>query len=213
MAKDSIDDILVRLDEIEKLQAELRHLVPRVTSNSSRHVRHQDLSRDTSASIRFPSLFTFPVISNLTSSSRNQHKSAAQLNFNDKLSSGNQSSTVNLKNARVSGQRESSVRGTNIFKNLLKSTDKNVARLCAGNSMASTSVANSQTTSTTSTKGTNRVARDSQEAIGKKLRDRASKIVARDKTQRINGERSSMRLSENESTMNSVNGVESIYFD
>jgi len=57
------------------------------------------------------------------------------------------------------------------------------------------------------------VARDSQEAIGKKLRNRASKIVARDKTQRINGERSSMRLSENESTMNSVNGVESIYFD
>lgn len=212
MAKDSIDDILVRLDEIEKLQAELRHLVPRVTSNSSRHVRHQDLSRDTSASIRFPSLFTFPVISNLTSSSRNQHKSAAQLNFNDKLSSGNQSSTVNLKNARVSDQRESSARGTNIFKNLLKSTDKNVARLRAGNSMASTSVANSQT-STTSTKGMNRVARDSQEAIGKKLRNRASKIVARDKTQRINGERSSMRLSENESTMNSVNGVESIYFD
>lgn len=212
MAKDSIDDILVRLDEIEKLQAELRHLVPRVTSNSSRHVRHRDLSRDTSASIRFPSLFTFPVISNLTSSSRNQHKSAAQLNFNDKLSSGNQSSTVNLKNARVSDQRESSARGTNIFKNLLKSTDKNVARLRAGNSMASTSVANSQT-STTPTKGTNRVARDSQEAIGKKLRNRASKIVARDKTQRINGERSSMRLSENESTMNSVNGVESIYFD
>lgn len=213
MAKDSIDDILVRLDEIEKLQAELRHLVPRVTSNSSRQVRHQDLSRDTSASIRFPSLFTFPVISNLTSSSRNEHKSAAQLSLNDKLSSGNQSSTVNLKNARVSGQRESSARGTNIFKNLLKNTDKNVARLRAGNSMASTSVANSQTTSMTLTKGMNRVARDSQEAIGKKLRNRASKIIARDKMQRINGERSSVRLSENESTMNSVNGVESIYFD
>ncbi|EFN74791.1 hypothetical protein EAG_10200 [Camponotus floridanus] len=213
MAKDSIDDILVRLDEIEKLQAELRHLVPRVTSNSSRHVRHQDLSRDTSASIRFPSLYTFPVISNLTSSSRNEHKSAAQLNLNDKLSSGNQSSTVNLKNARVSDQRESSARGTNIFKNLLKNTDKNVARLRAGNSMASTSVANSQTTSTTPTKGMNRVVRDSQEAIGKKLRNRASKFIARDKMQRINGERSSVRLSENQSTMNSVNGVESIYFD
>lgn len=203
MAKDSIDGILVRLDEIEKLQAELRHLVPRVSSNSSRHVRHQDLSRDTSASIRFPSLFTFPVISNLTPSSRNEHKSAAQLNLNDKLSSGNRPSTVNLKNARVSSQRESSAGGTNIFKNLLKSTDKSVARLRAGNSLASTSVANSQT-SKTPTKGitSNRVARE-QEAIRRELRSRSSKIVAKNKTQRINGERSSMRLSENESTMNS----------
>ncbi|KAM0728714.1 hypothetical protein ACS0PU_004969 [Formica fusca] len=206
MAKDSIDDILVRLDEVEKLQTELRHLVPRVTSNSSRHVRHQDSSRDTSASIRFPSLFTFPIISNFTSSSRNERmqKSAAQLNLNDKLSSGNRSSTMNLKSARGSSQRESSsARETNIFKNLLKSTDKSVARSRAGNSLASTSVASSKV-STTPTKGiaANRAAKDSQEVIRNELRNRASKIVAREKTQRITGERSSMRLSENKNGMN-----------
>ncbi|XP_029673490.1 uncharacterized protein LOC115241721 [Formica exsecta] len=206
MAKDSIDDILVRLDEVEKLQTELRHLVPRVTSNSSRHVRHQDSSRDTSASIRFPSLFTFPIISNFTSSSRNERmqKSAAQLNLNDKLSSGNRSSTMNLKSARGSSQRESSsARETNIFKNLLKSTDKSVARSRAGNSLASTSVASSKV-STRLTKGiaANRAAKDSQEVIRNELRSRTSKIVAREKTQRITGERSSMRLSENKNGMN-----------
>ncbi|CAL1684371.1 unnamed protein product [Lasius platythorax] len=201
MAKDSIDGILVRLDEIEKLQAELRHLVPRVTSNSSRHVRHQDLSRDTSASIRFPSLFTFPVISNFTSStSKNERvqKSAAQLNLNDKLSNGNRASTVNLKSARGSFRRESSARETSIFKNLLKSTDKSVARSHAGNSLASTSVANSKASTTPTKCIANRVAKDSQEVIRKELRSRASKTVSRDKTQRITGERSSMRLSENE---------------
>lgn len=206
MAKDSIDGILVRLDEIEKLQAELRHLVPRVTSNSSRHVRHQDSSRDTSASIRFPSLFTFPVISNFTSSSRNERaqKSAAQLNLNDKLSRGNRPSTVNLKNARGSSQRESSsARETNIFKNLLKSTDKSVARSHAGNSSATTSVANSKI-STTPRKdiAANRAAKDSQEIIRNDLRSRPSKIVAKEKTQRITGEKSSMRLSENKNGMN-----------
>ncbi|XP_070160609.1 uncharacterized protein [Polyergus mexicanus] len=206
MAKDSIDGILVRLDEVEKLQAELRHLVPRVTSNSSRHVRHQDSSRDTSASIRFPSLFTFPVISNFTSSIRNERvqKSVAQLSLNDKLPTGNRSSTMNQKSTRGSSQRESSsARETNIFKNLLKSTDKGVARSRAGNSFASTSIASSKA-SITPTKGivANRAIKDSQEVIRNELRSRASKILAREKTQRITGERSSMRLSENKNGMN-----------
>ncbi|XP_072743901.1 uncharacterized protein [Anoplolepis gracilipes] len=198
MAKDSIDGILVRLDEIEKLQAELRHLVPRVTSNSSKNVRHQDLSRDTTASIRFPSLFTFPVISNFTSSSRNDRvqKSVAQMNLNDKLSSDNQPSTTNVKNARKSS-RELSTRETNIFKNLLKSTDKRVARLHAGNSLASTSVINSRTSKTpTKSITANRVVKDSQGVIRKELKSKTSKIVARD-MQRINDETSSMRLSGN----------------
>ncbi|XP_029168240.1 uncharacterized protein LOC114938436 [Nylanderia fulva] len=195
MAKDSIDDILVRLDEVEKLQAELRHLVPRATSNSSRHVRHQDLSRDTSASIRFPSLFTFPVISNFTSSSSKNdrvQKSAAQLNLNDKLSKNNRSFTTNLKSARRS--QRASARETNIFKNLSKSTDKSLARSHAGNSLASTSVGNSKTSMKDIV--ANRVSKNSQAVIKKELKNGTSKTASRDKTQCITGERSSMRLSE-----------------
>lgn len=192
MAKDNIDDILVRLDEIEKLQTELRHLVPRATSNSSRHARHQDLSRETSASIRFPSLFTFPVISNFTSSSsKNERvqKSAAQLN--DKLSNGSRSSTVNLKSARGTSHRQSSTRETNIFKNLLKGTDKSLARSHAENSLASTSAGNSKASMKDIV--ANRVSKNSQDVIRKELRSETSKTASRDK--RITGERSSMRLS------------------
>jgi len=191
MAENNIDDILVRLDEIEKLQAELRHLVPRVTSSSSRHSRHQDLSRDSPASIRFPSLFTFPVISNFTSTSKNERvqKSAARLNLNSKSLSGNRHSTVNLRNAGESSQR---TRETNIFKNLLRNSNNDTS------SHAKNSAATFVTDSLTRSSIASRVAKNSQKTIKK---SETSKTAARDNTQR--GERSNVQLSGNENVNSS----------
>lgn len=142
MAEDNINDILVRLDEIEKLQTELRHMVPRVNSS-----RHQNLPRNSSTSIRFPSLFTFPVVSNFSSTSSNCNKSeqvqksAAQMNLR------NRSSTTSPRNSERPSRRGSSTRESNIFKDLLKSTS-NVAKSYGRNSLASTSsVVNSSRTS------------------------------------------------------------------
>ncbi|XP_077265775.1 uncharacterized protein LOC143899390 [Temnothorax americanus] len=200
MAEDNVDDILVRLDEIEKLQTELRHLVPRVTSSSSRHARHQDLSRDSPASIRFPSLFTFPVISNFTSTSKNERvqKSAARLNLNSKSLSGNRHSTANLRNA--GGSSRSGTRETSVFKNLLKSNN-NVTSSHARDSSASTSVADSRVPARSSI--VNRVVKYPQEAMKKRLKSDTSKTVPRDKTQRITGERSNVQISGNENVNSS----------
>lgn len=193
MAEDNNDDILTRLDEVEKLQAELRHLVPRVTSGSSfRHARHQDLSRDSPTSIRFPSLFTFPVISNFTSTSKNKRvqKSAARLNLNCKSLGGNRHSTVNLRNAE--GSSQSGTRETNVFKNLLRTNSY------ARNSSASTSIVDSMASTRTS-----RVAKDPQQTIKKRLKGETSKTGVRNKTQRSTGERSNVQLPENENVNSS----------
>lgn len=198
MAKQNIDDILVRLDEIEKLQSELRHLVPRVTSTSSKHARHQDLSCDSSTSIRFPSLFTFPVISNFTPTPKNERvqKSTARLNLNSK--SSNRHSIVNLRNAGGSSQSGTSAKETNTFKDLLRSSN-NVANSHARNSSTSTSVAESRASKRSSI--ANRVAKDPQEAIKKRLKSETSKTALRDKTQRAaTGERSNVQLSRNENS-------------
>lgn len=201
MAEDNIDDILVRLDEIEKLQAELRHLVPRVTSSSSRHSRHQNLPRDSPASIRFPSLFTFPVISNFTPTSKNERvqKSAGRLNLNSKSLRGNRHSTVNLRNA--GGSSQSGTRETNIFKNLLRSSNNDTSSH-AKNSAASTSVADSRMPTRNSV--ASQVAKNSQEAIKKRLKSEMSKTAARDNTQRATGERSNVQLSGNENVNSNV---------
>lgn len=198
MAEDNADDILVRLDEIEKLQTELRHLVPRVTSNSSIHrdSGHQDPSRDSRGSIRFPSLFTFPLISNFTSAPKNVQKSAARLNLNSKSLSSDRCSTINLKNAGRSSQ--SGTRETNVFKSLLRGSDVNSSR--GRNSLALTSAADSR--ASTRSGVASRVAKDPQEAIRKRLKGETSKTAARDKTQRVTGERSNM-LSGNENVNSS----------
>jgi len=145
MAEDNMDNILVRLNEIEKLQAELRHLVPRDTNNSG-HTMHQDLSHDSSTSTRFPSLFTFPVISPKFSStsSKNQRvqRSAAQMNLSNRLSSSNRSSTTSVKNSGKLSRRGSAT-NEGKYKDLLKSMS-NTARY-GRNSLASTSsLANSK---------------------------------------------------------------------
>jgi len=202
MAEDNIDDVLVRLDEIEKLQAELRHLVPRVTTSS----RHQDLSSDSPASIRFPSLFTFPVISNFNnfktpknSTPKNERvqKSAARLNLSSKSSSGNRHSTVNLRNA--GGSSQSGTRETNVFKNLLRNSN-NIASSHVRSSSASTSVVDSR--ASTRNTITNQVAKNPQDAIKKGLKSETSKPAARDKTQRATGERSNVQLSESSGNEN-----------
>ncbi|XP_036139225.1 uncharacterized protein LOC114253987 isoform X2 [Monomorium pharaonis] len=200
MAEDNIDDILVRLDEIEKLQAELRHLVPRVTNSSSKHTRHQDLSRDSPASIRFPSLFTFPVISNFTSTPRNERlqKSTARLNLTNKTSSGNRHSTVNLKNTGGCSS-QSKARETNVFKNLLKSNSN--ANSQARNFLASTSTVGSR--ASTSSSIANRMTKEPREAIKKRLKSETPKTASRDKTQRVADERSNVQLSESEN-VNSI---------
>jgi len=201
MAEDNIDDILMRLDEIEKLQTELRHLVPRVTSNSSRHL--QNISHNSSASNRFPSLFTFPVISNFTSTPENEHvqKSTARLNLNTKSSSGNRHSMINLKNT---GGSQSRTKETNVFKNLLRSSN-NVANSHVRNSSVSTSV----TDSTTPIRNhiVDRMIRDPQEVIKNRLKSETPKTTARNKMQRVTSERSNVQLSGNEN----VNSSEGIY--
>ncbi|XP_018403900.1 PREDICTED: serine/threonine-protein kinase DDB_G0283821-like isoform X2 [Cyphomyrmex costatus] len=197
MAENNVDNILTRLDEIEKLQTELRHLVPRVTS--SRHL--QNVSRDSPASNRFPSLFTFPAISNFTSTPKNERvqKSAARLNLNSNSSSGNRHSTVNLKNT---GGSQSRTREANIFKNLLRSSN-NITSSHMRNSSTSTSVANS--TMSRRTNIANRMARDPQEAINKRLNRETSKTIARDKTpQRATGERSNVQLSRNKNVNSNI---------
>lgn len=196
MAEDNIDDILTRLDEVEQLQAELRHLVPRVTSgSSSRHARHQDLSRDSPTSIRFPSLFTFPVISNFTSTSKNERvqKSAARLNLNSNSLGGNRHSRVNLRNA---GSSQSGMREANVFKNLLRTSSY------ARHSSASTSIVDSKAPIRTRTIAS-RVAKEPQETIKKRLKSETSKTAVRDKTQRTTGERSNVQLPKNENVNSS----------
>lgn len=202
MAEGKIDDILVRVDEIEKLQTELRHLVPRVTSDSSRQARRQDLSRDSSTSIRFPSLFTFPVISNFASSPKNVQKSAAQLNLSNKLSNGNRSSTLNLKNMGRPLASASLAKERNIFKDLIQSSN-DIAKLCRKNSLASTSGINPKI-SVTSTKNiiTNRISKNSQEVIKKGLKSETSKVTPKNKIHLIS-ERSNVRLAKNEKTNSS----------
>lgn len=210
MAESNIDNILVRLDEIEKLQAELRHLVPQVASNSSRH--QNLLHRDSSSSIRFPSLFTFPVASNFAASSKKERvlqKSAAQLNLADKFSGNERSSTVTLKNVGRPLKSKSSAKEINIYKGLLKST--NVAKSRERYSLpskASTSItAKDPKRSTpmpyTKSIAASRMTKNSQGAIGKRLKSETSRTAARDKMQRAIGERSNIQLSKNENITNS----------
>ncbi|XP_011862345.1 PREDICTED: uncharacterized protein LOC105558974 [Vollenhovia emeryi] len=202
MAEDNVDDILVRLDEIEKLQAELRHLVPRVTNSSS---RHQDLSRESPASIRFPSLVTFPVISDFTLTSKNERvqKSAARLNFNGK--SLKRPSTINLKNA--GGSSQSGARETSAFKNLLRSRS-NVTGSHASNSSASTSVIDSR--APTRSNIASRMAKEPQVAIRGRLKSETSKTAVRDKMQRATGEKSNVQLPGNENVNSSEWNISSL---
>lgn len=187
MANNDIDDILTRLDEIKKLQAELRHLVPRVAGNSSRHTGPQDLTSDESASTRFPSLFTFPEIPSLASSAKSGRvqRSTAYLNLNNELSlSDDQSSTAYSTNARRPTKAKSSVRE-------MRGANNVVARSHARNSVvpnASTSAANSVRTTPYLTKSStaSRVVKHLQGAIGKGLNNA---IASTDKTSRTTVER------------------------
>lgn len=200
MAEDNTDDILVRLDEIEKLQTELRHLVPRVTNSSSRHARYQDLSHDSPASIRFPSLFTFPVISNSTSTPKNERlqKSAAQLNLINKSLNGNRHSTINLKNAGGTSQSKTFSRDTKVTKDLLRNHASSQVR----NSSASTSIVNSRTS--TRSNVANQVTKNPQESIRiKRSKKESSKTATKDKTQRATDKRSTVQLSRNENVNSS----------
>lgn len=186
--EDNVDDILTRLDEIEKLQAELRHLVPRVTSSSS---GCQDPSRDTRASTRFPSLFTFPVISGFASSTapRNEgvQKSAARLNL--KSSSDDRRPPRNAGGSSQGGTRE-----TNVLRSLLRSG--NVTSPRARNPLASTSAADSRAASGVAS----RMAEVPRGAIRKGLK---GETAARDKARRATEERSNVRLSGNENVNSS----------
>lgn len=182
MAEDkNVDDILARLDEIEKLQAELRHLVPRVTSSSS---GHQDPPRDSRASTRFPSLFTFPIISSLASTPRDERvqRSAGRLSLDGKSLSGDRRPRDAGGSSSQGGSREA-----NVFKSLLRSGSVISSR--ARNSSASTSAADSRAP-TGSGRG----------AIKKGLK---GETAARDKVRRATDGRSNVRLSGNENVNSS----------
>ncbi|XP_032676419.1 uncharacterized protein LOC116846550 isoform X2 [Odontomachus brunneus] len=197
MANNDIDDILARLDEIKKLQAELRHLVPRVASNSSR-AGPQDLTSDTSASIRFPSLVTFPGVSSLSSSSTTNgrvQKSAMHLNLSSKLSlSDNRPSTASLANAWRSTKTRSSVKETNAFRDSPRSAHDVAAKSLAKNSIVpntSTSAANSTriTRSLTKSNTVGRIAKHLQGAI---RNGPNNETASADKTPRATLERSNL---------------------
>jgi len=148
---------------------------------------HQDLSRGSSTSTRFPSLFTFPVISPKFSStsSKNQRvqRSAAQMNLSNRLSSSNRSSTTSMKNSGKLSRRGSAT-NEGKYKDLLKSISNN-ARSYGRNSLASTSsLANSKNSvmphsHLASSIITNRSLKNSHESIQKEFkseRSTASKI-------------------------------------
>ncbi|KAL2737219.1 serine/threonine-protein kinase -like isoform X2 [Vespula maculifrons] len=61
MNENEIRNILVRIQEIEKLQTELRNLLPRMTNriHIEKPVENSNLERESSSTIRFPSLLTF----------------------------------------------------------------------------------------------------------------------------------------------------------
>lgn len=61
MNENEIRNILVRIQEIEKLQTELRNLLPRMTNriHVEKPVESSNLERESSSTIRFPSLLTF----------------------------------------------------------------------------------------------------------------------------------------------------------
>lgn len=145
----NIDDILTRLDEIKKLQTELRNLVPRVASNSPR-AGAKDSTSDKSALIRFPSLFTFPGVPSFTSpSARNERvqKSTARLNLSSKLSLSDNQPTTSA--AWRPTKAKSSVKEMNVFRDSPKNANGIVPKSYAKNSVvsnASTSATNSART-------------------------------------------------------------------
>ncbi|KAL2718840.1 serine/threonine-protein kinase -like isoform X2 [Vespula squamosa] len=61
MNENEICNILVRIQEIERLQTELRNLLPRVTNRMhiEKPAENSNLERESSSTIRFPSLLTF----------------------------------------------------------------------------------------------------------------------------------------------------------
>lgn len=191
MAEDkNVDDILVRLDEIEKLQAELRHLVPRVTSSS---FGHQDPPRDSRASTRFPSLFTFPVISSLAPTPRNEgvQRSAARLNLNGKSLSGDRRrSAVSPRDA--GGSSPGGTRGTSAFRNLLRSGNGPRAR------NSSASAADSRAPS-----GSGVASRPAEAPRGAIKKGSQGEAAARDKIRSATYGRSNVRLSGNENVNSS----------
>lgn len=73
MNENEICNILVRIQEIEKLQAELRNLLPRVTNrvHIEKPVESTNLERESSSSIRFPSLLTFSGITESSNVKKN----------------------------------------------------------------------------------------------------------------------------------------------
>ncbi|EFN84006.1 hypothetical protein EAI_03391 [Harpegnathos saltator] len=201
MANNDMDDILTRLDEIKKLQAELRHLVPRIASNSSGQAKPQDLTSDASASIRFPSLLTFPEVSNVAPSSSKHgrvQKSAAHLNLNNKLlPSNNRPSTAHSKSTWRLTKSGSAARETDAFKAPPRSTNDVVAKSRARNSTGSnvsTIAANSARTVTsylTKSNTANRVAKHLQ---GSAIRREPSNdtVSASDKTSLTSVEKSNV---------------------
>lgn len=73
MNENEICNILVRIQEIEKLQTELRNLLPRVNNrvHIEKPVESTNLERESSSSIRFPSLLTFSGVTESSSVKKN----------------------------------------------------------------------------------------------------------------------------------------------
>ncbi|XP_014477909.1 PREDICTED: uncharacterized protein LOC106746170 [Dinoponera quadriceps] len=193
MDHNNLDDILARLDEIKKLQTELRHLVPQVASSSSRDIGHpQDLTSDTS--IRFPSLFTFPVVSSLdptSSKSERVQKSTARLNLSGKLSpSDRRPSIAYLPKAR------SSVRETSAFWDSSRAVNDVVATKSRSRNIpnASTSAMNSTTPYLTRSNTVSRAAKQGAIKGGVKNTDKTPRAIVERSIAPKNGNNSNAKI-------------------
>lgn len=106
MNDNEICDILTRIQEIEKLQKELRNLLPNATNknriNIEKPVEVSNLKRESSSTIRFPSLLTFPGINEQSNVRKhNRIKSTKEIRSST-MNMNNIQTKVSLKNVNAS---------------------------------------------------------------------------------------------------------------
>ncbi|KAK2581180.1 hypothetical protein KPH14_007984 [Odynerus spinipes] len=127
MNEKEIRDILTRFQEIEKLQGEIRNLLPRTTNHvhiEKPKTKNQSLDKESSSTIRFPSLVTFPGIPEVSDVKRNDRLRSSKevrssmIDIKNKAEESLKNVTA-LKRASVNVIRDSSGRFNTSNRNLV----------------------------------------------------------------------------------------------
>ncbi|XP_043504489.1 uncharacterized protein LOC122525640 [Polistes fuscatus] len=106
MNENEICDILTRIQEIEKLQKELQNLLPNATNknriNIEKPVEVTNLKRESSSTIRFPSLLTFPGINEQSNVRKNNRIKSSKEIRSSMMNMNNIQTKESLKNVNAS---------------------------------------------------------------------------------------------------------------